>query len=40
MLRSSLWRYASSSLFRFLLVNLKFIYSGWRNRMFHSTHKF
>ena len=40
MLKSSLWRYASGSVFRFLLVNLKFIYSGWRNRMFHSTHKF
>jgi radical SAM superfamily enzyme YgiQ (UPF0313 family) len=40
MLRSSLWRYARGSVFRFLLVNLKFIYSGWRNRMFHSTHRF
>ena len=40
MLKSSLWRYASGSVLRFLLVNLKFIYSGWRNRMFHSTHKF
>jgi radical SAM superfamily enzyme YgiQ (UPF0313 family) len=40
MLKSSLWRYARGSVFRFLLVNLKFIYSGWRNRMFHSTHKF
>jgi len=40
MLKSSLWRYARSSAFRFLLVNLRFICSGWRNRMFHSTHRF
>jgi radical SAM superfamily enzyme YgiQ (UPF0313 family) len=41
MLRSSLWRYARpSSLLHFFLVNLKFIYTGWRNRMFHSTHRF
>jgi radical SAM superfamily enzyme YgiQ (UPF0313 family) len=41
MLKSSLWRYASpSSLIHFFLVNLKFFYTGWRNRMFHSTHRF
>ena len=39
-MRSSLWRYAISSVFKFLIVNLTFITSGWRNRMFHSTHKF
>lgn len=38
--KSSLWRYAISSVLKFLLVNLRFIASGWRNRMFHSTHKF
>ncbi len=38
--KSSLWRYAISSVLKFLLVNLRFIASGWRNRMFHSTHRF
>ncbi len=39
-MKSSLWRYALSSAFRFLLVNLKFVVSGWQNRLFHSTHRF
>jgi radical SAM superfamily enzyme YgiQ (UPF0313 family) len=40
MLKSLLWRYARPHAFRFLLVNLRFIYSGWWNRMFQSTHRF
>lgn len=39
-LSSSLWRYAISSVFKFLVVNFTFITTGWRNRMFHSTHRF
>ncbi len=37
---SLLWRYAHSSFLKFLRVNIQFIYSGWRNRMFRSTHRF
>jgi len=40
MKKSLLWQYAKSSLISFLPVNIKFIVSGWRNRMFESTHKF
>jgi radical SAM superfamily enzyme YgiQ (UPF0313 family) len=37
---SLLWQYARSSLKNFLPVNIKFILSGWQNRMFKSTHRF
>ena len=37
---SLMWRYRGSAVWTLLLNNLKFIYSGWRNRMFSSTHRF
>ncbi len=37
---SLLWRYHRSAFWILLRNNLKFIYSGWRNRMFASTHRF
>ena len=37
---SLFWRYRGSAILTLLLNNLKFIYSGWRNRMFSSTHRF
>jgi anaerobic magnesium-protoporphyrin IX monomethyl ester cyclase len=37
---SLMWKYSKSAVWTLLLNNLKFIYSGWRNRMFASTHKF
>jgi len=37
---SLFWRYRGSAVWILLLNNLKFIYSGWRNRMFSSTHRF
>ena len=40
MRKSLLWRYTKSSLINFLPVNIKLIVSGWKNRMFESTHKF
>jgi radical SAM superfamily enzyme YgiQ (UPF0313 family) len=40
MSKSRFWRYRDSAVVRLFLNNLKFIYSGWRNRMFHTTHRF
>jgi anaerobic magnesium-protoporphyrin IX monomethyl ester cyclase len=40
MSKSLLWRYSDLAVVHLFLNNLKFIYSGWRNRMFHSTHRF
>jgi radical SAM superfamily enzyme YgiQ (UPF0313 family) len=36
---SLFWRYRGSAVWTLLLNNLKFMYSGWRNRMFESTHR-
>lgn len=40
MANSLLWRYARSSFLKFFRVNVDFIRSGWKNRMFDSTHRF
>jgi hypothetical protein len=38
--RSLLWRYVNQkNILGFFKVNLTFIISGWRNRMFTSTHR-
>lgn len=37
---SLLWRYRSSIVWPLLRNNLKFVVSGWQNRMFESTHRF
>jgi radical SAM superfamily enzyme YgiQ (UPF0313 family) len=40
MAKSLLWQYARSSFLKFLRVNGRFIRSGWKNRLFESTHRF